>query len=264
MFAKINGIKLAYQLDGPKGRPAVTFVHGFPFNRSTWKGQVAAIKKEFRVLSYDLRGQGQSTLGPAPQPLEVYADDLLALLDHLKLERVGLAGLSMGGYIALRALQKAPQRFWGLVLCDSKSDPDTDEGRLGRAAGMKTLRGKGGVKAFSEGMLPKLLADPKGKAGAALLKVMLANKAPGMANALAAMQGRTDTGAVLDALAVPGLILVGEKDLITPPAVAQAMAARNPRLKLAVLPGAGHVSNLEAPEAFNAALLAFLREAHPA
>jgi pimeloyl-ACP methyl ester carboxylesterase len=258
MFAAINGIKLAYQIDGPKDRPTVVLVHGFPFARATWKGQVAALKKDFRVLTYDLRGMGQSSLGSAPQPLEAYVDDLIALLDHLKLSKVALAGLSMGGYIALRAVQRAPERFWALGLCDTKSEPDTDEGKLGRAAGIKALRAKG-AKPFAEGMLPKLLVDAKGVVGKALLGVMLQNKVPGMTNALAAMQGRTDTGAALSALAVPGLILVGEKDAITPVAAAESMAQKNAKNQLVVLPGAGHVSNLEAPEAFNAALLRFLK-----
>jgi pimeloyl-ACP methyl ester carboxylesterase len=263
MNATLNGIKLAYQLDGPKDRPAVVLVHGFPFSRATWKGQVAALKKDFRVLSYDLRGQGQSSLGPAPQPLEAYVDDLIALLEHLKLVRVGLLGLSMGGYIALRAIQRHPERFWALALCDTKSDPDTDEGKLGRAAGIKALRTKG-VKAFAEGMLPKLLVDPKSAAGKGLLKVMLQNKVPGMANALAAMQGRTDTGPALAALTVPALIVVGEKDAITPVAAAEAMKQKCPQAELVVLPNAGHVSNLEAPEAFNAALLRHFKAAAPA
>ena len=128
MFKRINGIELAYQVDGAAGAPWVVLVHGFPFNRSTWSAQVEVLKADFQVLTYDLRGMGQSELGDAPQPLEAYVDDLLALMDELGIAKAALGGLSMGGYIALRTIQRAPDRFWALALCDTKSEPDSDEG----------------------------------------------------------------------------------------------------------------------------------------
>lgn len=262
MFITINAIKLEYQVDGAAGKPWVVLVHGFPFDRSTWAGQVAALKADFQVLSYDLRGLGHSELGPAPQPLEAYVDDLLALMDHLQIPVAALGGLSMGGYISLRAAQRAPERFWALALCDTKSEPDTDEGKLGRAAGIKALHGNG-VEAFSQAMLPKLLLRPSAPAGQALLATMLKNRAVGMANALAAMQGRTDTTPGLKALKIPTLVLVGSGDAVTPPKGAQVMAAHIPGAKLVILEDAGHVSNLEAPEAFNLELLAFLTASKP-
>ena len=261
MLTMLNGSKIAYQIDGPKGRPMVILVHGFPFTRATWKAQVAVLKKDFRVLTYDLRGMGQSGLGKAPQPLEAFVDDLVALLDHLKVAKAGLLGLSMGGYIALRAIERNPERFWSLVLADTKATPDSDEGKLGRAAGIKALHAKG-VKPFAEGMLPKLLLAPQASAGRGLLKLMLTNKVPGMANALAAMQGRTDTSVVLKSIKVPVLILVGEQDQVIPLAIAQAMALECVGSKLVVLKNAGHVSNLEAPELFNTEILKFLKEAY--
>ena len=261
MNSTINGIKLSYQLDGPTGRPVLVLIHGFPFTRATWKGQVGALKKRFRVLTYDLRGMGQSGLGATPQPLEAYVDDLVALLDHLRIAKAGVAGLSMGGYIALRAIQRAPERFWAAALCDTKAAPDSDEGRLGRAAGIKALRTKG-VRPFSEGMLPKLLAKPKAAAGRGLLRVMLKNKVAGMTNALAAMQGRTDTTAGLKAFKAPVLVINGSADLVIPTKVAKEMASARKGIAWKNLAGAGHVSNLEAPTAFNAALLSFFTKAY--
>ncbi len=262
MDLSINGIKLDYQVDGPEGRPWVVLVHGFPFNRATWKGQVEALAKEFRILTYDLRGLGASQLGPAPQPLEAYVDDLLALMDALGIARAALGGLSMGGYIALRAAQRAPERFWALLLCDTKSEPDSDEGKLGRAAGIKALHGNG-VEAFAQGMLPKLLLRPGAPEAQALLALMLKNSVEGTANALAAMQGRTDTTPGLKALKLPVLVLVGSGDAITPSKGAEHMAALIPGAKLKILENAGHVSNLEAPEAFNAEVLTFLKAVKP-
>jgi len=260
MRQAVNGIDIAYDVQGRDGAPWVVLVHGFPFSRATWAGQTAALARDFRVLTYDLRGLGETALGPAPQPLEAYVDDLLGLLDALGIARAGLAGLSMGGYIALRAVERAPERFWGLALCDTRSEPDTDEGKLGRAAGIRSLH-RDGAAPFLAGLLPKLLLRPDSPASRALEEVMRRNGAAGMANALAAMQGRTDTTPALAAFDLPVLVLVGSGDVLTPPDVARAMAARIRGARLEVLANAGHVSNLEAPEAFNRALADFLRGA---
>lgn len=260
MKLQVNGIDLAYDVHGSAGRPWVVMIHGFPFNRATWSAQAAALGGEFRVLTWDLRGLGESGLGPLPQPLEAYVDDLLGLMDALGIRQAGLVGLSMGGYIALRAVQRAPERFRALALCDTRSDPDSDEGKLGRAAAIKTLHA-GGLDGFVTAMLPKLLRRPESAAGRELLALMRSNHAAGMANALAAMQGRTDITPALASFALPTLVIVGREDALTPPALSEAMVAKIPGARLAVLDDAAHVSNLEAPAAFDAALLAFLREA---
>lgn len=249
----------SYRLKGPLHAPVLALVHGFPFDQSLWKPQVGPLSRKFRVLTYDLRGMGQSPLGKAPQPLEAYVDDLLALLDHLKIASCAVAGLSMGGYIALRAVEREPGRFWALALCDTKSEPDSDEGKIGRAAGIKAIRSKG-PKAFAAAMLPKLLAR-KGAHQKFLLRMMQKNGADGMANALSAMAGRSDTGRALKAYRGPVLALAGAKDGITPPALAKAMAKQARHGQFAVVPGAGHVSNLENPAAFNRLLLKFLEKA---
>ena len=259
MRIAVNGIEIGYDVHGPQGAPWLALVHGFPFTRALWDGQIDALARDFRVLTYDLRGLGESTLGPAPQPLEAYVDDLLALMDALDVARAGLAGLSMGGYVALRVVERAPERFWALALCDTRSEADTNEGKLGRAAGIRALHG-GSVETFVDGLLPKLLLRPGAPAGQALRAMMLGNGAAGMANALAAMMGRTDTSGALGSFDLPALVLVGSDDALTPPSAAEAMAARIPGARLEVLAGAGHVSNLEAPEAFTGALLRFLEE----
>ena len=260
MRREVNGVEIGYDVAGRAGAPWVTFVHGFPFTRASWATPAAALAEAFRVLTYDLRGLGESALGPAPQPLEAYVDDLLALMDTLDVERTALVGLSMGGYIALRAVERAPGRFWALALCDTRSEPDDDPAKLGRAAGIRNLHA-GDVEGFVHGLLPKLLLRPEAPAGRKLARQMLGNSAAGMANALAAMQGRTDTTPALAAFDLPALVLVGGGDALTPPRVAEALAARIRGARLEVLDNAGHVSHLEAPEAFDAALAGFLRDA---
>jgi 3-oxoadipate enol-lactonase len=257
MHLRANGIEIGYDVRGPGGRPWVVMIHGFPFTRATWTRQAETLAADFRVLTYDLRGLGESQLGPAPQPLEVFVDDLLALMDAVGAETAALVGLSMGGYIVLRALERAPARFWAAVLADTRAEADSDEGKLARAAGIRTLHA-GGQRAFVAGFLPKLLRHPDSGAGRALAELMLGNDPTGMANALAAMQGRTDSTRALPSFALPTLVIVGEADTLTPPEMSRTIAARIPGARLEILPGAGHVSNLEAPEAFDALLAGFL------
>jgi 3-oxoadipate enol-lactonase len=262
MRVKLNGVFIDYSLDGKAGNPALVFVHGFPFSRGVWKAQVESFKKDFQVLSYDLRGMGKSSLGPAPQLLEAYVDDLIALLDKLELKHPVLCGLSMGGYIALRATEKLKDRFAALVLCDTRSESDSDEGKIKRAAGIKAIREKG-VAAFCRGMILNLLAPATLKerpaVGKGLLKLMQANSADGMSNALAAMAGRSDTSSIFKDLQIPVLVISGAEDALIGLDVAKAMAARIAGATLAVIPGAGHVSNLDNPEEFNRSLGSFLK-----
>lgn len=258
MKASVNGISVDYSLEGKKGGLELVLIHGFPFSRAMWAPQIAALKKNYRVLSYDLRGLGKSRLGKAPQPLEAYVDDLLLLIEKLKLKAPILCGLSMGGYIALRAVEREPGRFRALALCDTRADADQDVVKLRRAAGIKALREKG-VTVYCKAMLPGLLA--KGAAAPAakgLLKIMMASKADGMANALSAMAGRTDCSAALRDFKIPLLIMVGDQDQLTPPELARAMSMMVERANFSRVPEAGHVSNLDNPGAFNSQLLSFL------
>jgi pimeloyl-ACP methyl ester carboxylesterase len=215
----INGIRMHHDLCGPKAGPTVVLIHGFPLTSALWEPQIKALSDEFRVLTYDLRGMGRSSLGPAPQPLEAYVDDLFALMDHLELGDAALCGLSMGGYIALRAVQRAPDRFWGLALCGTKAEADSDKTKIARAADIKAIRA-GGTERYTESMLPKLLSPSSLAQRDTHLKGLLAmlrgNGADGMANALAAMAGRGDTREALRVYPGPVLALAGGLDLLIP------------------------------------------------
>lgn len=262
MQLQANGVRLAFDLFGEGDRPWVVFVHGFPFSRATWQREAQQLATDYRVLTFDLRGLGESELGPVPQPLESYVDDLFALMDARGIDRAALVGLSMGGYISLRAAQRAADRFWALALCDTRAEADSDEGKLGRAAGIRQLHA-GGQLEFLRGFLPKLLKRPESETGRWLMDLMRANAPQAMANALAAMQGRTDSTAALSLLTLPTLVVVGRDDTLTPVALSQAMAERIPGAELAVLEDAGHVANLEAPAAFDHALGGFLARVAP-
>jgi len=190
--------------------------------------------------------------------MEAYVDDLFALMDRLGLKKAALCGLSMGGYVALRAAQREPGRLSALALCDTRADADGNPAKLKRAAGIRSLREKG-VRAFCEGMLPGLLSAGalESAQGSRLLALMAKNKADGLCNALSAMAGRLDLSEALPSFEMPCLVLVGSNDSLTPPELSRAMAAAIKGAQLAEIPGAGHASSWEAPEAFNQALLNF-------
>src|SRR5258708_10049293 len=130
MKTKSNDIETYYQISGKSASKPIVLVHGFPFTHEMWKPQIQALKSEFRVISYDLRGLGQSEHGKRPYPLEFFVDDLIGLLDKLKIEKTALCGLSMGGYVALRAVERNPERFSSLVLCDTRPEADGNEAKL--------------------------------------------------------------------------------------------------------------------------------------
>src|ERR1041385_1473418 len=157
MDAMINGLRLHYVDTGKSPGIAVLFIHGFPFNHTMWQAQIELLKPHFRVIAYDGRGHGQSEIGDGQYMLEFLVDDLVGLLDHLKLDQAVLCGLSMGGYIALRAIERHPERVRALILCDTRSEADSNEAKLKRSAGIRTVK-KEGVPAFAENFLKALFA----------------------------------------------------------------------------------------------------------
>ena len=260
MEGTVNGI--SFEDSGPRWGVPVVFIHGFPFDRAMWEPQVREVSKNRRVLAYDVRGHGRSTAGDGQYSMELFVDDLVMLLDHLKVERAVLCGLSMGGYIALRAAERQPERLSGLVLCDTKSGPDTDEARIKRAATIFAVK-KYGVPKFANEFIKAVLTEKTLKTKPAvvgsLLNSILGNSPLGISGALLAMAARTDTTAALAKLTAPALILVGEQDKITPPSASEAMLKALPKAAMHVIPGAAHISNLENPAVFNEKLLAFLK-----
>ena len=260
MEGTVNGI--SFEDSGPRWGVPVVFIHGFPFDRAMWEPQVREVSKNRRVLAYDVRGHGRSAAGDGQYSMELFVDDLVMLLDHLKVERAVLCGLSMGGYIALRAAERQPERLSGLVLCDTKSGPDTDEARIKRAATIFAVK-KYGVPKFANEFIKAVLTEKTLKTKPAvvgsLLNSILGNSPLGISGALLAMAARTDTTAALAKLTAPALILVGEQDKITPPSASEAMLKALPKAAMHVIPGAAHISNLENPAVFNEKLLAFLK-----
>jgi len=261
MKADINGHSLNYVVQGADNGLPVVFIHGFPFSHRMWGPQLKALPNRCRAIAYDVRGHGDSDVGNGQYTVELFVDDLIGLLDHLAVDRAVVCGLSMGGYIALRAVERHPERFRGLVLCDTRSEADTNEAKVKRAETIAAVRSRG-VRAFAEEFVKLVLAPQTIAANTSVVQkvkeMIVANNTLGVCGTLLALAARTDTTPALPAMNLPALILVGEHDTLTPPADAKAMTQALPDAELHIIPDAGHMSNLENPAAFNERLLGFL------
>jgi 3-oxoadipate enol-lactonase len=253
---------LHYEALGPAEGLPIVFLHGFPFSRRMWAPQITLLRERYRVIAYDHRGHGDSGVGTGQYFLEDFVDDLTALLDQLNVQKAVLCGLSMGGYVALRAIERHPERVQGLILCDTRSEADTNEAKIKRAKQLKSIRTEG-LSAFCEGFLKAVFAPAsfvsQTEAVELIRSIILTNPAAGVGGTLLALAARTDTTAALPKIAVPTLILVGEKDAITPPSAAEALQKAIPGSEMHVIPSAAHMSNLENTAIFNERLQAFLK-----
>jgi pimeloyl-ACP methyl ester carboxylesterase len=256
----MNNLHIHYNEYG-HGEPMI-LVHGFPFSSAMWNAQVEYFSKHVRVITYDIRGHGESEIGDGQFFLEDFVEDFFALLDVLRCETVIAVGLSMGGYILLRAYEQSPARFRALVLCDTKSEADSNEVKLKRAIQAKEVKTRG-VKNFADGFLKAVLTDKtfseNAQAVELIRNIMLRTSSVSIAGTLLALASRTDTTHVLSSITIPTLLLVGENDSITTVSAMQAMKEKIPNAQWKILSNAGHLSNIENPSEFNFALETFLQ-----
>lgn len=258
--ATVNGFEMAYADEG--SGEAILLVHGFPFDHTQWDPQIEAFSAKYRVIAPDLRGHGQSQAPPGPYSMELFAEDLAKLLDHLGVEKVILGGLSMGGYIAFAFLRKYPERVQALILADTRPQADTPEGAKGREDAARLVEKEGTAGAI-ERLLPKLLTAKTLESRPEVVtkvRAMMERCSPtGWAGAQRGMAQRPDSTPLLSQVTVPTLIIVGEEDILTPPEDSRKMHSPIPGSRLEVIPGAAHVTTLEQPEDFNSALSQFLK-----
>ncbi len=240
--------------------PPVVLVHGYPLDGAMWSGVARVLAARFRVLKPDLPGRGE-TAAPSEGRLEDYADFVQALLDALPAP-AGLAGFSMGGYVALALARRRPSRLRALALVDTRASADDAAGRSKRDEAIATVRASG-VGPIAEAMVPKLLAEHS-RSNRDLVerveRIMRRQKPETVEGDLAAMRDRPDAREVLPGIGIPTLVLVGEGDVLTPPADSEAMAAAIPGARLVRIPGAGHLTPMERPGAVAAALGEFFGE----
>lgn len=256
---RIDDLELAYTDVG--AGPAVVLIHGYPFNRTLWTEQAEALRDRYRVVLPDLRGFGESDAAASPATMNRMAEDVATLMDQLEIEQAVIAGLSMGGYVALAFARQIPARVRALVLADTRAQADTEEGKQTRAQQAEKALSEG-MAGIADAMLPKLLTpDTVSKRPEVVKRIrdmMLKTKPEGAAAALMGMAQREDQTEFISSIMAPTLILVGREDAITPVADSEAMHAKIAGSRLVVIENAGHVSNLEQTEQFNGALRAFL------
>ena len=258
---------LSYLATGviPGARLAV-FLHAFPLNAEMWMPQLRALPGGWAGVAPDFRGFGASdpdeaSLDRADACLEDYAEDVGALIHAVGVPRAALCGCSMGGYAAFAVLRRLPGRVSGLLLADTRATADSEAARASRAA-MLTLLDRAGPAAVAAEMRPKLVGPTSlnGRPGviAAIDRLMDQATARGIGYAVSRMRNRPDATTDLDAFRGPVSVVVGEEDSLTPPPEAASMAAAVPGAAFEPIAGAGHISNLEAPETFNAAMHSWL------
>ena len=248
---------------GSRGRAVGTLVliHGFPLSARMWEPQLVLADHGWRIIAPQLRGFDGGSGEPSVSSMDDYAGDVVDLLDTLHVESAVIGGLSMGGYVTFAVFRNAPRYFRGMVLADTRAEADTPEAVQGRQRMLALLREKG-APAIADEMIPKLLGVSTHRDRTDIVEhvrgLILANTTDPIAGALNALMTRPDSTPLLSGIHVPTLILVGEEDTLTPPAMSESMHKAIGGSELVRIPKAGHMANLEQPEAFNAALARFL------
>lgn len=240
--------------------PVAIFVHGFPLDGSMWLDQVAALASERRCLVPDLRGFGRSApTAKASLTMEQHAEDIAALLDIEDVDKADIIGLSMGGYVALALAERYPDRVRSLVLVDTRAGGDSEEGRAKRDAAAEKVVAEG-RSAFHDGLAGALLAPNASLTARARLRTMIeATPVETIVAALNGMKVRADRTELLARIQVPTAVIVGELDELTPPSEAEAMVSALPKGELFVIPEAGHLAPMEAPQAVSDVLAKWFR-----
>jgi 3-oxoadipate enol-lactonase len=238
----------------------VVFLHAFPLNRTMWDPQVTALVGECRCIPIDLRGFGDSSACP-PYSVDQFADDVIAVLDTLQIQRAVIVGLSLGGYIAFALWRRHRERVRALVLADTRALADTTDAVARRRSLIELAETQGNTAVANvqiAGLVGKTTRDKRPDIYDAVHRMIAQASVEGVVGALEALIARPDSTQTLSTIDVPTLIIVGSEDVVTPPRDARALHAAIPGSRLEVLQQAGHLSNLERPAAFNTVVTEFL------
>ncbi len=263
MFIETSSGRIAFKTFGENKKKGVFFIHGFPFDKSMWDEQGRVLSTDHFVVTFDLRGHGESETGSGQYLIEFLVDDLFAVMDEVGVGKGVVCGLSIGGYTALRAIEREPSRFSGLVLCNTKSTADPNAAKLNRANQIRLIR-SGNKSQFAEDMSRALFAPDsfKNNRGAVdrITAIMKSTKDTALIGTLIALAARMDMTESLERINVPTLIITGDQDKVATRADAELMNSRIKNSRFVLIHDAGHLSNLENGPEFNAALTSFLKE----
>ncbi|MFA8342203.1 MAG: alpha/beta fold hydrolase [Rhodothermaceae bacterium] len=248
---------------GNKNNQAIVFLHGFPFDHQLWEEQVKELKENYFCISFDIRGLGKSEVGDGQYTLEKYSDDLIQLVKSHKLNKPVLCGMSMGGYILLRSVEKEHDLFGGIVLINTKSEADNDFVKLKRGEGIEKINSEG-LKKFNKEFITPLFSQKTIKSNTKLIDKIIrrANKSNpvGVKAALLAMASRTDTTESLTKISLPTLVLCGKQDKLTPPEVMEEMAGKIVGSEFFTIPAAAHMAPVENSNFVNKKIKSFVKK----
>lgn len=260
LFIKVGDVKICYT-DLGIGTTPIIFIHGFPFDKSTWQPQLDFLSTSYRVIAYDIRGYGQSEKGAHKASINLFATDLVAFMDALNIEKAIVCGLSMGGYILMNACKENPERFAAIILSDTQCIADSEETKAGRNKAI-TLIKAGGIVDFTEGFVKKIFTVDTIANNTELVNkitdVILLTSTDTITDSLAALAEREEMCTSLDKINVPAMILCGADDVVTPLEQARFLQRNISDANLYIISKAAHLSNLEQPSDFNNHLLRFV------
>ena len=264
-FCHIGSRTIAYLDSAPNHAElrVLVLLHAFPIGANLWEPQMRGVPRGWRLITPDLRGFGGSTELDSVTALSMqdFADDVADLLRELGIERAVIGGCSMGGYAALALYASRPEIFDGLILANTRAGADSPEARANRR-NMLALVDREGPSGVAKDMLPRLIGKKTQETDSsveAFVRRLIKQQSPiAIRGAIHRMMHRPDSMPLLANVTVPTLVITGEEDEMIPVDESRRMAAAIKDAKLVIIPGAGHLSNLEQPEAFNSAVNAFL------
>lgn len=257
----INGVSVF--LEGDSNEQPILLIHGFPYEHSMWKAQIEEFNKKYFCISYDIRGLGESPPGDGQFTMESFVDDLEMIISELSLDKTVLCGLSMGGYISLRALERMPEKFSAAILCDTRAEADDNEGKLKRASAIKRINTEG-LTPYLQDFMVTCFSDHYKKNHQENLQNIIQQSSRfsplGVKGCLIAMLSRTDTMGALEKIEIPILLIFGEEDALTPPAAMRAVFQKIKHGEFVEISQAGHMSPIENSLEVNKAIRDFLEK----
>jgi 3-oxoadipate enol-lactonase len=260
LMLNINNLNLSYD-DVGEGNIPIIFLHGFPFDKSMWAKQLDFFATTNRVIAIDIRGFGKSTDETTPLSIDIFSDDLMVFMNQLNISKAIICGLSMGGFIALNAQARFPDRFEAIILCDTQCIADTIEIKSNRYKTIDEIALNGKLN-FNEAFIKKVFCKNsftnKPEIVTQLRSVVMANPEQIIINGLKALAERSETCSTLPEINIPTLIICGREDEVTPLEQSEFLHTSIKASALHIIDDAGHVSNIEQPEEFNNEISKFL------
>ena len=254
---------LSVFLEGDSNKKSIIFVHGFPFDHTMWQSLIDELSENYFCVAYDIRGLGESPAGNGQFTIESFVDDIEMIVDELKLDRPLICGLSMGGYISLRTLERMPQKFSAAILCDTRSEADNNDGKLKRAVSIKRINTEG-LSPFVRDFITNCFGDDFKRNKKDILEKIIAKSSDfdpvGVKGCLLAMLSRIDTTPGLGKITIPTLLICGEQDALTPPQTMKEMFHKIKNAEFIEITNAGHMAPIENPTEVNKAIKIFLNK----